>query len=476
MAETKHPSEIAREALKQLAARKLPPTPANFQSCYNEIACLPNVAPFPEPAMRQLAAGLTARNRDQEKQLAQLDAAIGRRSWQGVQDALVAFTNNASAGNPHHSVAAALPQDIRAQGDLPAFTAQLARMLEDLLPALGDDQAEMPALLGELLQTLRNPTPDLAGVQRLLGDVSHRLSFAAEEQVEIKHALLHLLQLIITNIGQLSLDDHWFKGQTDALLQAVAPPITLRRLDDVERRLKNVLFKQTEARTRAIEAQEEVRQMLAYFVERLSSIHESSHAFQGKIEESAREIASAKRIEDLAPLLKQMLIATRTMADDAAKTREHLGKLQETVLATQAELAKLHLELDSASAMARHDPLTDVLNRKGLDEALAREIASVRRKGIPLSVCLLDIDNFKQLNDRLGHHTGDGALIHLADVTRKFLRSQDTLARYGGEEFVILMPDTPLEQGVETIRRLQRELTKNLFLSGKDREIGRAHV
>ena len=137
-------------------------------------------------------------------------------------------------------------------------------------------------------------------------------------------------------------------------------------------------------------------------------------------------------------------------------------------MATETTLVRLYEELDKVSAQARHDPLTDALNRKGLDDALSREIANAQRKNLPLSVCLLDIDNFKKLNDRLGHETGDKALIHLANVARQCMRPNDTLARYGGEEFVILMPDTPLSHSIEIMIRLQRELTKMFFLSGKE--------
>ena len=139
--------------------------------------------------------------------------------------------------------------------------------------------------------------------------------------------------------------------------------------------------------------------------------------------------------------------------------------MREKAQATEAELARLHKELDTVSTQARHDVLTGVLNRKGLNEALIREVADVRRKDTPLSVSLLDIDNFKKLNDTRGHSTGDAALTHLATVTRESLRPQDTLARYGGEEFVIAMPDTQLEQGVEAMTRLQRELTRRFFLA-----------
>ena len=99
-----------------------------------------------------------------------------------------------------------------------------------------------------------------------------------------------------------------------------------------------------------------------------------------------------------------------------------------------------------------------------VDEAIRREIANARRKDTPLCLALLDIDNFKKLNDDLGHEAGDEALTHLANVTRESMRPQDTLARYGGEEFVIVLPDTLLELGVGTLTRLQRELTKKFFL------------
>jgi diguanylate cyclase len=198
-------------------------------------------------------------------------------------------------------------------------------------------------------------------------------------------------------------------------------------------------------------------------------MNDSSTTFQGKIEASARQIEEIKTIEDLAPLLKDVIDATRSMADETAQSRDQLNSLQEKVLATEAEIAKLHMELHNASASARHDPLTNVLNRKGLEEALVREIANVRRKETPLSVSLLDIDNFKNLNDRLGHETGDEALIHLVKVVREYLRPQDSLARYGGEEFVILMPDTELDEAVKAMTRLQRELTKNFFLAGNEK-------
>jgi diguanylate cyclase len=229
------------------------------------------------------------------------------------------------------------------------------------------------------------------------------------------------------------------------------------------------MFKQMEAKGRTLEAQEEMRRMLATFIERLSQMTESTDNYHDKMEQSARSIEQAASLEEIAPVLKEVVRATRGMAEESKKARDELRSMRERTAATEKEIIALHEELDRASAQARHDTLTGALNRKGLDEALERELATVRRKETPLCVALLDIDNFKKLNDSRGHETGDSALTHLALVTRESMRLQDTFARYGGEEFVVLMPDTVLEQGIEAMTRLQRELTRRFFLAGTEK-------
>jgi diguanylate cyclase len=247
------------------------------------------------------------------------------------------------------------------------------------------------------------------------------------------------------------------------------PPLSLRQLDEVEQRLKDVIFKQTEAKNRVVQAQEEMRQMLATFIDRLASMTESTSGFHNQMEASARLIEQAKTIEEIAPVLKEVVSATRHMAQDSLIARDSLQGMKKKVEATESEIVKLHQELDRVSAQARHDPLTGALNRQGLDEAVNREVSKVKRTDTLLCVSLLDIDNFKKLNDTLGHATGDVALTHLASVAREVMRPQDSLARYGGEEFVILLPDTPLEKGIEAMTRLQRELTKRFFLAGTEK-------
>ena len=90
------------------------------------------------------------------------------------------------------------------------------------------------------------------------------------------------------------------------------------------------------------------------------------------------------------------------------------------------------------------------------------------RSKAPLCVGLLDIDNFKHLNDILGHSAGDDALIHLINVIKESLRPTDSVARYGGEEFIIVLPGIDIEEAAATLERLQRKLTKKIFLYKND--------
>jgi diguanylate cyclase len=468
----KKPFEIARETLKQLTTQKLVPTPANYQAIYNEIAGVPVVPPFPADVLRDIAKSLPVKTPGQQKQRGLLEYAIDRLNWDGVKTALVAYGSFSplTAGDDKSATPAAkAPAGVAAPALTSEFLGQMGLLIEHTQPALGTDDERFGELTKNLLIALKQSGADVFALKSMLVNYSDRVSFVAEDQAEIKKTLLKLLHLVFENIAELSLDEQWLHGQMEALMSAATPPLTLRRLDDVERRLKDVIFKQKDAKERALQAQNEMREMLALFIDRLSDMAKSTGSFHEKLEENARQIEQAKSLAEIAPVLKEVVSATRTMAAQSKTSSEELQTMREKADQTDAEMVKLHQELDRVSTQARHDPLTGALNRKGLDEAVEREMSSVRRKETPLCVALLDIDNFKKLNDTLGHATGDIALTHLATVARECMRPQDTLARYGGEEFVLLLPDTPLDKGIEAMTRLQRELTKKFFLAGTEK-------
>ena len=460
------PSEIARETLKQLAVRRLAPTPDNYQALYDEISGVRTPPVFPEGPLQHIMRVLPGQTPAQKRLLGQFERAVETRDWSSLQSVMVGYANlglNPASAEP-------VPVEAAPLAVLPEELAQLlARLIDNLLPALGEDDARVHEMAQQLTSFLREPAPPVSTVQLMLGNFTYRVSFATEDQAAIRASLLELLHMVFENIAALSLDDRWLHGQVEALMAASTPPLTLRRLDDVQRRLKDVIFKQTEAHARTQEAQEQMKDMLSTFIERLARITDSSTTYQSTMERCADLIGKASTIEEIAPVLQEVMQATRSMALDSRVAHDELHELRERTELKRAEVAQLQQELDRASAQARHDPLTGSLNRKGLDEAMEREIARARRRGAPLCLALLDIDNFKTINDRLGHTAGDAALVHLAQVTREVMRPQDLLARYGGEEFVLILPDTTVANGVAAMTRLQRELTTRFFLQGKEK-------
>ena len=462
------PSDIARETLKLLAARRLTPSPDNYKALYDEVSGVPSPPPFPAAQLGRILGVMPCQTPGQKHQAGLLERAIAQRDWSMLQNALVGYAD--LGPRPGLAPAPVPPAHSTSIGHLPRPLAQnLGRVVENTLPALGDDDTRIHELATELIAFLREPTPAVTTAEQLLGNYSYRLSFAAEDQAAIRQSLLGLLRLVFENISALSIDDTWLHGQAAALLAAATPPLTLRQLDDVQKRLKDVIFKQSEAKDRTVQAQSQMRELLATFIERLAQMDESSSTYNAKMEQCAERIGQATQLQDIMPLLEEVMTATRSVALNSRVTRAELQDLRERAEATHSEMDLLRQELDRASTQARHDPLTGSLNRKGFDEAIGREIARTRRQGTQLCVALLDLDNFKALNDRLGHEAGDAALKHLVQVTREVMRPQDQLARYGGEEFVLILPDTSLADGVKAMERLQRELTKRYFLQEKER-------
>lgn len=122
--------------------------------------------------------------------------------------------------------------------------------------------------------------------------------------------------------------------------------------------------------------------------------------------------------------------------------------------------ARLQMDLEHA---ANIDSLTGVMNRRAIEEVLRKEIPRCGRADEKLSVLLLDVDNFKRINDNWGHEAGDEVLKRVAEGIVSELRATDQVARWGGEEFCCVLPCTCLEEGVEVAEGLREGLASILF-------------
>ena len=154
----------------------------------------------------------------------------------------------------------------------------------------------------------------------------------------------------------------------------------------------------------------------------------------------------------------------RTFGLPHAVVRE-AGMLE--LVAAQMRIAELEQALAEARDEAFTDPLTGAFNRRGFADIFERELGRSLRNNSGLALALIDLDDFKRLNDSLGHQAGDAALIHLVSVLRSVMRPADVLCRFGGEEFVILLPDTSLAEAEAAISRFQHEFSSHT-LPGQD--------
>jgi diguanylate cyclase (GGDEF)-like protein len=158
------------------------------------------------------------------------------------------------------------------------------------------------------------------------------------------------------------------------------------------------------------------------------------------------------------PLVTQDGLVGSLHIDDLAvesprrAAQEHLAQWA----AEQLALALGHArERETLRRQAVQDPLTGLFNRRYFDEAVNRELSRARRKALPTSLVVLDIDNFKRVNDTYGHGAGDRVLRAIARQIHNAIREGDIACRYGGEELVILMPECPADTAAERAEELR---------------------
>jgi len=174
-----------------------------------------------------------------------------------------------------------------------------------------------------------------------------------------------------------------------------------------------------------------------------------------RIELYAQKIRQTKNIHSIIETLEEALLETR-----ALHTANEMAVARQQVAHAEQRIERLKGELELVSRLVREDQLTRALNRRGLEDALKLEVARAARTDSPLCIAMIDIDNFKSLNDAHGHQAGDKVLVHLVDIIQDTLRTNDLIGRYGGEEFLVLLPGSPLEAACEVMQRLQSQLAQ----------------
>lgn len=544
-------SEIARETIKQMAVRRVEPTPENYTQIYFEVAGKP-VKEDPVGALRKALKQLPHDSLEQTNWINRWEKLLKQDNWQGLGELLTeSMQQQLSHSTKWPKAIRTLLQawdDKRSGVDVARKRETLERVLINFgndasladkligmashwLPsdaggdsmALTDDHSEVPATAAvvvdsaatealpsevqkfhgafTILQTLLKQTLQLGLIPRLEGypdlqteavalqesterakkvkewealakslkALLMRVEVIGAKEDDVRGDIIDLLHLLLSNIGELVAEDSWLTGQVYAVQSIISGPLDRAKLKQAEKSLKEVVYKQGLVKHSLVEARNSFKTLISTFIDKLKYMGEASELYSGKIESYAQELSQTDDLIKINELVNHLMRDTSVMQTDIMRSRDDLLSQQRVATDTQQRMEKLQEELQQLSEVVRIDQLTGVLNRRGMDEAFSTEIARYRRSGELLSIALLDIDNFKMLNDQHGHAAGDSALKHLAGVIKRAVRPTDIVTRMGGEEFVVILPNTNLDEAVVTMSRLQRALTKEYFLGNNQK-------
>ncbi|MFO1288718.1 MAG: GGDEF domain-containing protein [Rubrivivax sp.] len=263
---------------------------------------------------------------------------------------------------------------------------------------------------------------------------------------------------------ELSEDETWSRGQCEALRLQLGNDIDVRGLRAASAMLADTRARQAAAKRGRETARSALKQLLTGMIGEVGALQQHAGGFESAIERHAAAVESADSLEGLTSVVQAMLADSREMRSAVGASHERLVRDGQRAAELETRVRGLEAELGRLANEACTDALTQVANRRGLEQSFNETSARAAANGTPLAVGLIDIDNFKKLNDRLGHGAGDVALKTLAAQVRKGLRPGDDVARYGGEEFVVLLHGLAIAEAQQALTRLQRKLSASLFM------------
>ncbi|MEJ6006860.1 diguanylate cyclase [Paucibacter sp. AS339] len=342
-----------------------------------------------------------------------------------------------------------------------------------------DLMAELNAAQKELLQT--GATPERAAQMDAL---CQRARHMLDHRQHLFDELGQLCRELSASLVDLAEDDSWARGQCEAMNNTLEQGLSGRGVRSVTEMLGGTRERQRALRDERSRARDSLKSLIHQMLAELGELGQHTDRFQNSVGRYAEVIEKADSLESLAGVVREMVEESRSVQSLVRQTQERLTLENQRASSMSQRVEELEGELRRLSNEVQTDQLTQIANRRGLLAAFAVEQAKIEREAGPdgaaeasaetaasnrIALALLDIDNFKRLNDSLGHGAGDQALKSLAERVSKELRPGDLVARYGGEEFVLMLPATPLDEAQAVLQRLQRALSSSLFLhEGKD--------
>mgnify|MGYP000962779585 CR=1 FL=1 len=341
----------------------------------------------------------------------------------------------------------------------------LVQLLKHIAIAVSHD--ETLSVKAALLTEKSCQAHDSSSIKNFIRDLQelcHILESHEKADTELHQGLLNLLNLLIDSTGELLAEDQWIQEQILRIKESISKPLSMRIVIESEQLIKNIIQRKQLIKRNISQTKETVKSMVNSLLNNIEELSNATGLYQDKLADFSGKVNQTSDLEELNQLLLEIMHETRLVQSSVLSHRKDLLAARTEINKAQAQINQLEVKLQEMGEKVHEDYLTGIYNRRGLDNAFEREMARAQRNQQPLCFVLLDIDNFKQLNDTHGHQVGDDAIVFLVNAIKEATRAEDIVSRYGGEEFAILLPNTTLETGFSITSRILRNLTKKFFL------------
>jgi diguanylate cyclase len=289
---------------------------------------------------------------------------------------------------------------------------------------------------------------DPAQLSKAIGEARERLNLFSESI----RALFLFVREYTLDISEINAEE--FKKQLESLQEKFqADEKTKTIAAQFDRQKGKILDHIQRQKTYIGERESEFREIIDLMTAAMGGLDNENRDFYSSIRSQGQRFEEIILLDDIKRIKSELV---REVDNMRAMVREKENLDQKTLDALSSQVDVLKKELEKARHTANTDGLTGVYNRKALDDHLQRLIERNTVSITPFSLMMMDLDNFKTLNDTYGHTVGDRMLLAFTQKCRATVRSDDFLARYGGEEFVLILPGASLRNATKKARQVCR--------------------
>ncbi|WP_308388379.1 diguanylate cyclase [Acidithiobacillus sp. AMEEHan] len=458
------PKEVGLSVLRTLLQENLSADPENYRHMYQKLygadeKVMPKTA-LPDDWRKTLGNFLQEWDRSQTG-LSHLQKIQQRnRLLTGQQNAAETFammaklvgqwralSTRASAGDEDNQKHFASLQQIWLRGLRSGFAIPL------------ESDAKGQAIIEAIDRLVADATTSAEDLVELLRNLWNLLEEKEKEKEQIQDVYRRALHILFSSSTEWFAKTPWFGEQLKSLGKAFeAAPESALRAQELLSGLSELLYRQEQRRVLVNDVDRTLEELLQLVFQYIESLSEGSSETYEEFVRLSSEIAQSEDPAQIRQLVGRLVERSRSLQDMLRESLTSLREARVQLENARSRVQDMEEEISQLNLLVHEDPLTRLLNRRGLHLAFERETARLERQHGVLSIALLDLDHFKKINDHYGHEIGDEVLRHFSQMLRQSLRTEDAIARYGGEEFVILMPGAASDTAIQILRRLQKVL------------------